>query len=70
MLDSMLYHKIAIDSSFCNKLYPCGPIVRLHEFRNNENGLFPPHPHKNTRKMILTASLILIRAKCKMVTNS
>ena len=25
----MLYHKIAIDNSFCNKLYPCAPIVRL-----------------------------------------
>ena len=29
MLDSMLYHKIAVDNSFCNKLYPCAPIVRL-----------------------------------------
>ena len=29
MLDSMLYHKIAIDSLFSNKLYPCAPIVRL-----------------------------------------
>ena len=29
MLDSMLYHKIAIDSSFSNKLYPCAPIVCL-----------------------------------------
>ena len=29
MLDIMLYHKIAIDNSFCNKLYPCTPIVRL-----------------------------------------
>ena len=26
---SMLYHRIARDSSFCNKLYPCAPIVRL-----------------------------------------
>ena len=24
-----LYHKIVIDSSFCNKFYPCAPIVRL-----------------------------------------
>ena len=31
VVDSMLYHKIAIDSSFSNKLYPntCAPIVRL-----------------------------------------
>ena len=29
MLDSMLYHKIAIDNLFFNKLYPCAPIVRL-----------------------------------------
>ena len=29
MLDNMLYHKIAIDSSFSNELYPCAPIVRL-----------------------------------------
>ena len=29
MLDSMLYHKIAKDNSFCNKLYPCAPIVCL-----------------------------------------
>ena len=29
MLDSTLYHKIAIDRSFSNKLYPCAPIVRL-----------------------------------------
>ena len=29
MLDSMLYHKIAIDNSFCNNVYPCAPIVRL-----------------------------------------
>ena len=29
MLDSMLYHKIAIDSFFSNKLYPCAPIVCL-----------------------------------------
>ena len=28
-LESMLYHRIARDSSFCNKLYPCAPIVRL-----------------------------------------
>ena len=27
--DSMLYHKIARDKSFCNELYPCAPIVRL-----------------------------------------
>ena len=27
--DSMLYHKIARDNSFCNELYPCAPIVRL-----------------------------------------
>ena len=29
MLDNMLYHKIVIDSSFSNELYPCAPIVRL-----------------------------------------
>ena len=29
MLDKKLYHKIVIDSSFNNKLYPCAPIVRL-----------------------------------------
>ena len=27
MLDSILYHKIAIDSSICNKFYQCAPIV-------------------------------------------
>ena len=26
---SMLYHRIARDSSFCKKLYPCASIVRL-----------------------------------------
>ena len=29
MLDSILYHKIATDSSFSNKLYPCTPFVCL-----------------------------------------
>ena len=32
MLDSMLYQKITIDSSFSNELYPCAPIVRLITF--------------------------------------
>ena len=32
MLDNMLYHKIVIDSSFSNELYPCAPIVRLITF--------------------------------------
>ena len=35
MLDSMLYHKIAIDNFFCNKLHPCAPIVRLVIFLFN-----------------------------------
>ena len=34
MLDNMLYHKIAKDSSFSNELYPCAPIVRLVIFFN------------------------------------
>ena len=29
LLDSMFYQKMARNSSFCNKLYPCAPIVRL-----------------------------------------
>ena len=29
MLDSMLYHKIVIDSLFSSKLYPCTPFVRF-----------------------------------------
>ena len=29
MLDHMSYHKILIDRSFSNELYPCAPIVRL-----------------------------------------
>ena len=44
LLESILYHRIARDSSFCNKLYQCAPIVRLVIFLKKYSSRIPYLP--------------------------